>query len=53
MSDHEHQYITVEQASEILHITTRQVNRYGSGEQPRLRTKRDGKRVLYHRADVE
>ena len=46
-------YITVEDASAILRVTTRQVNRYGSGEHPRLRTRRAGKRVLYHREDVE
>ncbi len=46
-------YITVEDAAAVLHVTTRQVNRYGSGDSPKLRTKRAGKRVLYHREDVE
>src|SRR5919199_5459187 len=49
----EEPYITVEDAAAILHVTTRQVNRYGSGEQPKLRTRRSGKRVLCHREDVE
>jgi len=37
----------------MLRLTTRQVNRYGSGERPRLRTRRVGRRILYHEQDVE
>ncbi len=44
-------YITVEAAAGVLRLTTRQVNRYGASG--RVRTKRLGKRVLYHREDVD
>lgn len=46
-------YIPVEEASQLLRVTPRQVNRYGSGDKPKLRTRRAGKRVFYHREDVE
>jgi len=49
----EAEYITVEAASAALNVTTRQVNRYGKGEPPKLRTQRAGKRLLYHADDVD
>lgn len=51
MADEE--YITVEDAAEILRLSVRMVNRYGNGPNPRLRTRRAGTRVLYHRGDVD
>ena len=54
MSDHDRdEWLTVEDAAVVLRLTPRQVNRYGSGDEPRLRTKRVSRRVLYHRQDVE
>jgi excisionase family DNA binding protein len=50
MTDHE-QYMTVEEAAAHLRIGTRQVHRYG--ENKRLRTIKIGKRVLFHRGDVQ
>ncbi len=47
------QYITVEDAAEILQVTTRQAHRYGEGEHSRLRTRRAGRRVMFHKGDVE
>jgi predicted DNA-binding transcriptional regulator AlpA len=53
MSDEdEDRYITVEEAAQILGLSTRQANRYGQGEAPRLRTRKAGRRLLYHRNDV-
>ena len=49
----ESEYITVEAASAALNVTTRQVNRYGKGEPPKIRTQRAGKRLLYHAGDVD
>jgi len=49
----EPEYITVEAAATALNVTTRQVNRYGKGEPPKIRTQRAGKRLLYHAADVD
>ena len=46
-------YITVEDAASILRVTTRQVNRYGKGNPPKIRTQRAGKRLLYHAGDVD
>lgn len=46
-------YMTVEDASAVLGVTTRQVNRYGKGDPPKIRTYRAGKRLLYSRDDVE
>ncbi len=51
MADDE--YITVEDAADILRVVPRQVNRYGNGPDARLRTRKAGRRVLYHRGDVE
>jgi hypothetical protein len=51
MADEE--YITVEDAADILRVVPRQVNRYGNGPDARLRTRKAGRRVLYHRGDVE
>jgi hypothetical protein len=53
MSDDAAAYITVEEAAALLELSTRQVSRYGKGEGARLRTRRAGKRILYHRGDVE
>ena len=43
----------MEEAAYLLQVTTRQVHRYGSEPNARLRTRRLGKRVLFHRADVD
>ncbi len=42
----------MEEAAAILRISPRQVNRYGHGDDARLRTRRAGRRILYHREDV-
>ena len=47
------QYITVEDAADILQVTPRQAHRYGGGDHPRIRTRKAGRRILYHRGDVE
>ncbi len=47
------EYITVEEAASLLRVSIRQANRYGSGDNPRIRTRKAGKRILYHRGDVE
>lgn len=47
------EYLTVEEAADILQVTTRQVHRYGSGPNARIRTRRLGKRVMFHRSDVD
>jgi excisionase family DNA binding protein len=52
MSDDGDSYITVEEAAQILGLSTRQVHRYGQGETSRLRTCKVGRRLLYHRNDV-
>ncbi len=46
-------YIPVEEAADILQVTTRQAHRYGEGDQPRVRTRRAGRRVMFHKDDVE
>src|SRR5690349_20053774 len=46
-------WLKVEDAARILKLTVRQVNRYGQGNEPRLRTQKAGQRTLYYRADVE
>ena len=46
------QWLTAGEAGRILHMSERQVNRYGSGEKPRLTTNRAGRRVLYLASDV-
>jgi len=53
MSERGDQWITVEDAADILRLTTRQTNRYGTGPDARLHIKRVGRRVLYSRQDVE
>jgi hypothetical protein len=45
------EYVNVETASDILGIVTRMVHRYG--EQGRLRRRRLGRRMLFHRGDVD
>ena len=45
-------YITVEEAADILQLSTRQTHRYAKGTPPRLRTSRSGKRFLFHQGDV-
>lgn len=47
------EWLTVEQAGEILELGPRMVNRYGNAPYNRLRTQRIGRRVLYHRDDVQ
>ncbi len=47
------QYITVEDAASILQVTTRQAHRYGEGDRARVRTRRIGRRVMFHKGDVE
>ena len=54
MSNGEHDnWLTVEDAAAILRVTVRQVNRYGQGDDPKLRTRKAGQRTLYERSDVE
>ena len=48
MEDTSEEFIPVEMAAAILGVTTRHVSRY----QDRVRTKRLGKRILYHRDDI-
>ena len=50
--DTQKQWLTGGEAGRILHMSERQVNRYGSGEKPRLTTNRAGRRVLYLASDV-
>ncbi len=53
MSEHDqNEWVTVEEAAAMLRLTTRQVNRYGHGDTPRLQTQRVSRRVLYRRQDV-
>ncbi len=47
----EPEYITVEEAAEILQVTTRQAHRYG--ERGRIQTRKAGRRVMFNRTDVE
>jgi hypothetical protein len=53
MSDSTADYITIEEVAALLDLSSRQASRYGQGEGARLRTRRAGKRILYHRGDVE
>jgi hypothetical protein len=53
MSDSTADYITIEEVAALLDLSSRQASRYGKGEGARLRTRRAGKRILYHRGDVE
>ncbi len=46
------EWLTVEQAGEILQLGPRMVNRYGNPPYNRLRTERRGRRVVYYRDDV-
>ncbi len=46
------EWLTVEQAGQILQLGPRMVNRYGNPPYNRLRTERRGRRVVYHRDDV-
>ena len=50
--DKQKQWLTAGEAGRILHMSERQVNRYGSGETPPLTTNRAGRRVLYLATDV-
>lgn len=50
MTNHDEQWLTAGEAARILHMSERQVNRYGTSGQIRIR--RAGRRVLYHPADV-
>ena len=52
MSDNAKQWLTAGEAGRILHMSERQVNRYGAGENARLTTNRAGRRVLYLASDV-
>jgi hypothetical protein len=45
-------YISAGDAADLLGVTERQVNRYGLGDPPKLRTRRNGRRVFYLRSDV-
>ncbi len=49
--DDEAEYVNVETAASILSIVTRQVHRYG--ENGRLRRRKLGRRMLFHRGDVD
>jgi len=49
----EEEYITVEDAAAILQTKTRQAHRYGEGPNARIRTRKAGRRKLFHRGDVE
>ncbi|NNJ13339.1 helix-turn-helix domain-containing protein [Chloroflexales bacterium ZM16-3] len=53
MSDSTADYITIEEVAALLDLSSRQASRYGKGEGARLRTRQAGKRILYHRGDVE
>ncbi len=50
--DDDTEYITADAAAETLRISPRQVHRYGEGTNPRLRTRRAGRRLLFHAGDV-
>jgi hypothetical protein len=53
MNDEYEDYITVEEVADILGVTIRQANKYGAGPEPKINTKRAGKRIMYLRADVD
>ncbi len=53
MTDDEVPYITVEEAAQRLRVTPRMVNRYGNMQPPRLRSRKAGRRTLYHPGDVD
>ncbi len=46
-------WIPVEDAADILQVTTRQAHRYGEGDNARIRTRKAGRRVMFHKEDVE
>jgi hypothetical protein len=47
------EYITADQAAERLRVSPRQVHRYGEGDRARLRTRKAGRRLLFHAGDVD
>jgi chromosome segregation ATPase len=53
MSNSTEHWIPVEDAAEILQVTTRQAHRYGEGPNARIRTRKAGRRVMFHQEDVE
>lgn len=47
-------HISVEEAADLLRVSTRQAHRYGEQEHGgRLRTRKAGRRTLFHKGDVE
>ena len=48
-SDETSVYIQVEDVAELLGVSKRQATRYAE----KVRTQQDGRRIMYHRADVE
>ena len=50
MTNNDQQWLTAGEAARILHLSERQVNRYGATGQ--IKTRRAGRRVLYHPGDV-
>ena len=46
-------WITVEDAAERLQVSTRQAHRYGQPPLSRIRTRKAGRRMLFHLGDVE
>ncbi len=51
MTDEE--YISAADAGELLGVSARQAMRYGAGDDAPVRTRRDGRRVLFHAEDVQ
>ncbi len=51
MTEH-NEYIPVEEAAELLHLTPRMVNNYGKPPYTRIKTKRVSRRILYFKSDV-
>ncbi len=49
MTDNDEEWLTVEQVAQHLRVSVRHASRYGE----RVRTKKAGKRILYHRGDIE
>lgn len=47
------EYITADQAAEVLRVSSRQVHRYAEGNNPRLRVRKAGRRLLFHAGDVD
>ncbi len=46
------EYISAAEAGELLGKSKRQAQRYGEGDDAPVRTRHDGRRVLYHAGDV-